>query len=305
MPEDKHKVVGSGVRALDDLLQGIRLGDNVVCQVDDLNDYSFFAESIALQSISDGLKVIYVKFAEHAQILEARPGLTIVNVDPSPGFDFFSSAIHRIIEENGENVCYIFDNLSDLVNSWATDELLANFFQFTCPYLYELNTVTYFALTRNQHAPGTVARIRETTQILIDLYHVKNQVYIHPLKVWDRYSSRMFLPHLFSDDKLIALFSSGEASAISAAASQRQVRISSSSIAPWDSIYNKLLQHHENNINDAEKAVEITALQQELTRMLFGSHQQFNNLLERYLTVDDLIKVRDRMIGSGRIGGKA
>lgn len=60
MPEGKHKAVGSGVTALDELLQGIRLGDNVVWQVDDLNDCSFFAESIVHQSISDGLKVIYV-----------------------------------------------------------------------------------------------------------------------------------------------------------------------------------------------------------------------------------------------------
>jgi len=98
------ETVGSGIIVLDDLLQGIRLGDNVVWQVDDLNDYSKFAESLVKRSISDNLICFYIRFAEHAPILRPRSGLSIVNVDPSPGFDFFSAAIHRIIEENGERV---------------------------------------------------------------------------------------------------------------------------------------------------------------------------------------------------------
>ena len=299
------ETIKSGIIDLDDLLQGIRLGDNVVWQVDELNDYSHFAELFVTQSISDGLKCIYIRFAEHAPILEPRAGLSIINVDPSPGFDFFSAAIHRIIEENGKRICYVFDNLSDLVNTWATDELLANFFQLTCPYLYHLNTVTYFALTRNQHALSAVARIRDTTQILLDVFHVNKQVYIHPLKVWDRYSSQMFLPHMISGNNLLPVFRSGDAAAISASASKKQVRTISSSIAPWESVYSKLLQYQEGKVENIEASREINALRQELTRMLFGSHPEFNKLSDKYLTVDDLIKIRDRLIGSGRIGGKA
>ena len=305
MINSKPETVGSGIKSLDDLLQGIRLGDNVVWQVDELDDYAGFAESFVTRSIADGLRCIYIRFAGHAPVLKPREGLSIINVDPAPGFDYFSAAVHRIVEENGERICYIFDNLSDLVNTWATDEMLANFFQLTCPYLFELNTVTYFALTRNQHAPGAVARIRDTTQILLDVFHVDGRVFIHPLKVWDRYSSQMFLPHLYSGNDLRAVFSSGDAAAISSSASKRQVRTISSSIAPWESVYSKLLQSRESQVDAAEASREITALRQELTRMLFGSHPEFNKLLDRYLSVDDLFEVRDRLIGSGRIGGKA
>jgi pyruvate, water dikinase len=300
----KPEIVNSGIKALDELLQGMRLGDNVVWQVDELNDYSYFSESFVSQSISDGLKCIYVRFAEHPPILKPRDGLTVIKVDPTQGFDFFSAAIHRIIEKNGERVAYVFDNLSSLVNTWATDELLANFFQLTCPYLFELNTITYFALTRNQHAPSAVARIRDTTQILLDVFHVNNQVYIHPLKVWDRYSSQMFLPHIFSGDRLLIVFSSGDAAAISASA-KRPVRTISGSIAPWESVYAKLLQSQESPADVFEAGREITALRQELIRMLFGNHPKFSGLCDKYLTVDDLVKVRDRLIGSGQIGGKA
>jgi pyruvate, water dikinase len=298
------ETVNSGIKPLDGLLQGMRLGDNVVWQVDELDDYSYFSESFANQSISDGLKCIYVRFAEHPPILKPRSGLSVIKVDPTQGFDFFSAAIHQIIEKNGESVAYVFDNLSSLVDTWATDELLANFFQLTCPYLFELNTITYFALTRNQHAPGAVARIRDTTQILLDVFHVGNQVYIHPLKVWDRYSSQMFLPHVFSGNQLVPVFSSGDAAAISASA-KKPVRTISGSIAPWESVYSKLLQSRGNSADAVEAGRELTALRQELIRMLFGNHPKFSVLCDKYLTVDDLVKVRDRLIGSGQIGGKA
>ena len=297
--------MGSGIKTLDNLLQGLRLGDNVVWQVDNLKDYARFAESFIAQSILDGFKCVYIRFAKQEPLLNPRLGLTVVDVDPSPGFDFFTTAVHRIIEENGKKVCYVFDNLSDLVNKWATDELLANFFQFTCPYLFELDTVTYFALISNQHSASAVARIRDTTQILLDLYHVDSQAYIHPLKVWDRYSSDMFLPHVISGDKWLPIFKSGDAAALSISASKRPAGVLSSSIAPWDSVYSKLIQYQGVASELPQASHEISALQQELTRMLIGNQPQFNKLADRYLTTEDLLQIRNRMIGSGRIGGKA
>jgi hypothetical protein len=146
--DNESRIVASGVKTLDTLLQSLRLGDNVVWQVDNLRDYAYFVESFVAQSIKDSLKCIYIRFADHEPVITPRSGLTIINVDPSPGFDFFSTAVHHIIEENGKKVCYVFDNLSDLVNKWATDELLTNF-HFTCPYLFEMDTVTYFAYSKS------------------------------------------------------------------------------------------------------------------------------------------------------------
>ncbi len=303
--KDSARTASSGINALDDLLQGIRLGDNIVWQVDNLDDYTSFANSFITRSIKDGFKCIYIRFAAHKPVLKPRSGLTIVNVDPSPGFDFFSTAVHRIIDEHGKKVCYVFDNLSDLVDKWATDELLANFFHFTCPYLFELDTITYFALTRNQHSAGAIARIRDTTQILIDLYHVGERAYIHPLKVWDRYSSEMFIPHVISGDNWLPIFQSGDAAALSVLASKRLTGMASPSIAPWDSVYSKLIQYQGVASELPEANREITALKQELTRMMIGNHPDFNKLADRYLTADDLMQIRNRMIGSGRIGGKA
>ncbi|MEN6581794.1 MAG: PEP/pyruvate-binding domain-containing protein [Armatimonadota bacterium] len=297
--------VSSGIGALDDVIQGLRLGDNVVFQVDDLEDYTYFVKPFVERALKDGRRVVYLRFAPHPPVLEPWQGIEVVEVDPSPGFDYFSREVHLIIEQHGREVFYVLDNLSALAVEWATDELLANFFQVTCPYLFELDTVTYFALTRGQHAHGAVARIRDTTQILMDIYQVNDVVYIHPLKVWDRYSPQMFLPHAITSGKWQPVFGSGDAAAVTSSARRNPLRGTSGSIAPWDSVYRKLSHYRIVGPVTMDTDPEFTALKQELCRMLIGSHPEFSKLADKYLTLDDLFNIRERLVGSGRIGGKA
>jgi len=301
----KSSEISSGIAELDELLQGLLLGDNVVWQISNLKDYSYFAQSFIDQAILDGHECVYLRFAPHPQVIKTHPSLTIVEIDPGPGFDFFSGKVHSVIGKRGKDVRYVFDNLSALVAKWATDELLANFFQVICPYVLELGSIAYFALTRGQHTHTAIARIRDTTQVLIDVYHVQNAMYIHPLKVWGRYSSQMLLPHLISETGWIPIFQSGEAAAVSSIAYKHPLSIATSSIAPWESVYTKLLQYREAGANVLEYTPEIMSLKHELSRMMIGDHPAFNKLADEYFTVDDLIDIRNRLIGSGRIGGKA
>jgi pyruvate,water dikinase len=188
---------------------------------------------------------------------------------------------------------------------WATDELLANFFQITCPFLFELNTVAYFALTRGQHAHYAVARIRDTTQILVDVYHAKDQMHIHPIKVWDRYSPQMFLPHLVAGENWHPLSQSREAAEVLASARQSPLLDTTQPLAPWESVYQKLSDYSKTPSGFDETDPEQLALKQELGRMLIGHHPVFNRLADRYFKLEDLIAIRNRLIGAGRIGGKA
>jgi hypothetical protein len=302
--------IPSGIPPLDAIIQHLRLGDNVVWQVQTLDDYCYFVHPFVGRAIQDERQCIYLRFAPHAPVLAPRAGLEIIPVDPSPGFDAFTSAVHRIIRERGEQAFYVFDNLSALVVEWATDESLANFFQVTCPYLFELDTVTYFALTRGQHAHHAVARIRETTQLLIDVYTVKGQRYLHPLKVWDRYSPQMFIPYIISEAKWTPVLSSGAAAEVSSLARRKPLGHDTSAYAPWDSVYQKLRQYAREGCRP-EDSPEMDALKREFSRMMLGhaagasEQPEFSQLVDRYFDLDTLFTVRDRLIGRGRIGGKA
>jgi len=98
----------------------------------------------------------------------------ICNLDAGSGFEAFTMQIHAIITEEGKEAYYVFDCLSDLLDAWTTDLMIGNFFMVICPYLFELDTITYFALLRDRHSFKTIARIRETTQLLLDLVAVRD-----------------------------------------------------------------------------------------------------------------------------------
>ena len=187
----------SGFPQMDEILDHIRLGDNVVWQISDLEEFRMFAEPFARQAVADGRNVIYIRFAQHEPVLRDLTGIQVRQFDPDAGFEAFTVAIHEEITRQGRDAFYVFDCLSELQSVWYTDLMMGNFFRVTCPYLFELDTVAYFPLIRGRHSFDAVARIRDTTQLLLDVYSNEKYVYLHPLKVWNRYSDKMFLPHAY------------------------------------------------------------------------------------------------------------
>jgi hypothetical protein len=303
LPHDR--VVPSGIPALDDVLQGIRLGDNVVWQVDHLTSYFAFVRPFVQRALRDGRRLVYMRFAPHERVLEPDPRVVVHTLDAGPGFDQFSRAVHNLIEAEGREVMYVFDNLSSLVEEWATDEMLANFFQVTCPFLFQLDTVAYFALNRGQHEYGAVGRIRETTQILLDVYSVDRDRYVHPLKVSERYGPQMFLPHLVGGDRWQPVQQSGMAASAAARSGRHPLRRAAVGLAPWESVQQRLAPYRDldNTALDAEP--ELRALKHEFAHMMLGDQRDFNALAVQHLRMGDLFDIRDRLIGSGQIGGKA
>ena len=180
----------------------MRLGDNVVWQISELEEFRAFAEPFARQAVADGRNVIYIRFAQHEPLLRDLSGIHVARFNPDEGFEPFTVAIHEEITRQGRDAFYVFDCLSELQSVWYTDLMMGNFFRVTCPYLFELDTVAYFPLIRGRHSFDTVARIRDTTQLLLNVYSDERQLYLHPMKVWNRYSEKMFLPHCMRNSSL-------------------------------------------------------------------------------------------------------
>ncbi|RJO61136.1 MAG: phosphoenolpyruvate synthase [Dehalococcoidia bacterium] len=297
--------LSTGLIHLDELLQGLRPGDNVVWQIESLADFAYFAVPFAREALREGRACVYLRFAEHPPLLPATDGIDIIRVDASSGFDSFTTELHAIIESHSASTTYIFDNLSFLVSKWATDELVANFFQVTCPFILQLGALAYFPLIYGKHSHETIARIKSTTQILINVYKPQGVLYVHPQKVWERYSSQMFLAHCVEEPAWQPVFQSGEAAAISSTSFPQPLVKGASPASPWDSIYNRLMQYRQSAVSSAEYPPEIRALKNELTRFMLGDQAAFSELTQRHITLDDLIAIRERLIGTGRIGGKA
>lgn len=160
----------SGFPQMDHVLDSIRLGDNVVWQISDLEEFRTFTEPFARQAVQDNRNVIYIRFAHHMPVLRDLRGIQVRQFDPDDGFEAFTVAIHEEITRQGRDAFYVFDCLSELQSVWYTDLMMGNFFRVTCPYLFELDTVAYFPLIRGRHSFDAVARIRDTTQLLLNVY---------------------------------------------------------------------------------------------------------------------------------------
>ena len=63
--------IRSGVEGIDKALDSIRLGDNVVWQVSDIEEYSFFVEQLAMSAIKEKRNLVYMRFAHHKPFIEA------------------------------------------------------------------------------------------------------------------------------------------------------------------------------------------------------------------------------------------
>ena len=187
----------SGIPDLDKAYNYIRLGDNVVWQVGNLQEFTSLMEPFADQAIKDQRNLIYVRFAAHPPLLTPREGLKIVEIPLSHRFETFTVTIHNLIEQEGKDAFYVFDCLSELQTAWSTDLMMGNFFRLTCPFLFILDTVAYFPIIRGKHSFEAVAKIRDTTQLFSDVYSDEKCMYVRPLKVWNRYSETMAMPHRF------------------------------------------------------------------------------------------------------------
>lgn len=300
--------IPSGLPGLDQILDWIRLGDNVVWQVESVGEYRDIVAPFARQALADGCTTIYIRFAPHEPVLDPLPGLTIHRLDPSSGFESFTGELHRIIAEAGRDAFYVFDSLSELQTAWAADLMMGNFFMVTCPYLFELDTVAWFCLLRQRHSYDTVARIRETTQILLDLFSDNDYLYVHPLKVWKRYSPTMFFPHRFrlSDPDDIRPLTDG-------VSVSRFYRLAAGSPGLERGEPTRNLDSWERFFLDAAKQArsqefhdgELPDLVRRTAQRLIGQAPRFLDMVVRNCSVWDLLEVRERMIGSGMIGGKA
>ncbi|HPX81026.1 MAG TPA: PEP/pyruvate-binding domain-containing protein [Syntrophales bacterium] len=292
--------VSSGIQGLDEVLNYLRSGDNVVLQVDDIEDYRRFVLPFVEEALRNNERVVYMRFARHAPLLD--PGrVTVYKLNADTGFESFSTQVHNIIRQEGRDVFYVFDSLSDLLLAWATDLMIGNFFVITCPYLFELNTVAYFAILRGRHSFKTVARIRETTQVLLDIYNYQGRICVHPLKAWHRYTPTMFLPHITEEEKFLPIMNSTDASRLFSFLAHKSSVNAERHLDYWDRIFLRAREV----LADPEAVVEKQEMIAQLSRVLIGRERRMLALARDYFTLEDLLSIKDRLIGTGFIGGKS
>jgi pyruvate, water dikinase len=298
-------VLSTGVPGLDRVLQGLRPGDNVVWEVDGIEDYLPLLGPLCSEAGRRKRKLIYFRFARHAPLLRDGSGAEIYYLNPEEGFERFLTEILDVIERAGPGAYYIFDSLSDLAASWFSDRMLGNFFMITCPYLYELDTIAYFALQKNAHSTPATQPIFNTAQIIIEVYRKGEHLFIHPMKVWQRCSPTMYTLHYWEGDEFRPVTNSATITDILASVPKPWLEFTIHRPGVWVRTYHEA-QETVNTLRAGQAPEhDPSELFERVLKMLVTRDERMQALAAKYFTLEDLVEIMQRMVGTGQIGGKS
>lgn len=290
----------SGIPEMDEALDNIRLGDNVVWRVTNLQEFRLFLEPYVKQAVQDKRNVIYVRFASHEPLVEAQEGVRIIQVELSHRFETFTVEIHNLIEKEGFDAFYVFDCLSELQTAWSTDLMMGNFFKVTCPFLFQLDTVAFFPLIRGKHSLEAIAKIRDTTQLFLDVYSDEKNIYVRPLKVWNRYTETMFLPHSYEQNtgKFRPIVDGVQVSRFYGLMNMGQNVNDEQYTDSWDRFFNLTAQMYQQGMG-------VTEACNRMCNIMLSRDEKIRKLIKANFKPKDYFQIRSRMVGTGMIGGKA
>jgi transcriptional regulator with XRE-family HTH domain len=193
-----------GLRPLDDLIGGLRIGDNLVLEsssgevsvdgfvsafvrqsrganrlaylsfhvpphvvLDRLSGVWDAERHLLVDCYTDGLGGSESAFVRFYRTKLARDFdvLRVEDVaDPISVRARMSALEHKL----GPNTRYVFDSLTGVQEIWGADEALA-FFLRSCPRLYELRTVALWLLDRSMHDGAFLSRLARVTQVILQV----------------------------------------------------------------------------------------------------------------------------------------
>ncbi|MBM6803409.1 phosphoenolpyruvate synthase [Mediterraneibacter glycyrrhizinilyticus] len=168
--------------------------------------------------------------------------------------------------------------------------------------MFQLDTVAYFPLLRGRHSFEAVERIRDTTQLLLDVYR-GDRIYLHPLKVWNRYSTKMFLPHSCSlqqeEEYRFETVDGGVAmSRYYRLVKEEEEKNQDQNYDSHDRFFSLAKLDYQRGIFNGETERQI--IEGTLTK-----DRRLQEMIRKYFRPRDYFQLRDRMVGSGSLGGKA
>jgi transcriptional regulator with XRE-family HTH domain/KaiC/GvpD/RAD55 family RecA-like ATPase len=223
--------ISSGIGYLDHLLGFFKTGDNVIWEVEAGTYVEIFLQRFSEHTLKNGHNLVYVSFnvspstltkrlnylphLEKLTILDCftsgkgnndplfsqfyekereRFGGSVVKVENPKDISQFRTAMDRIEIEKGRGVRYIFDSLTGMQDIWGDEDATYKLFTYSCPRLYDLQTVAYWVLEKDAHTPSFKANLRHITQVAIELGREDGDLFFKVIKIEGRFSRSAFLP---------------------------------------------------------------------------------------------------------------
>jgi transcriptional regulator with XRE-family HTH domain len=226
--------VSTGIKPLDQRLDGLFIGDNVIWY-DEAGSLAFpFCLNFIRESQEKEKPLIYVTFDRSPKtLLEALGPLaqsrqliildcfTYGKGDGSPVFAKFydkdgtqwpyqivrvtdpqqpkavADAIYGIHKGLHGDVRFIFESLTGMQDLWEGEEHILKFYSRSCPRLYELDTIAYWIIEKGAHTNRLKAHINQIAQVAIELGLKRGKSTLAILKAQNRHPDGLDKPESF------------------------------------------------------------------------------------------------------------
>lgn len=240
----KRQKVVSGVPELDQLLEGIVIGDNVIWYDDAGSLAPVFCLRFMEKCLEEGRPVIYASFDRSPRNLLERlspvarhplfhlmDGFTfgkgrgsapflsfyeqevhqwpcrIHRLDRPGDVDLFMDTLYALHGALHGVVGFVFESLTGMQELWGGEEAMARFYGHSCPRLYELNTVAYWIMEKKAHSARLRAQINQIAQVVIELAVKRGTTTLTVLKAEGRNLPSLGEPVIYWTDGPQVVFS--------------------------------------------------------------------------------------------------
>lgn len=175
MPDDLPVTTGSA--ALDELIDGVRISDNlVVLATDQVLLQQVVAGFVRANGLhrpvalarSSGLDAAEVPEDLVGAAIAASPAGELLRWDPVPEVGAATAALRAADERLGAGAAFVIDSLSTIAAVRGDDAAL-ELLLATCPHLYQRRSVALWPVRADLHTPAVLARLEEVTQVVIEL----------------------------------------------------------------------------------------------------------------------------------------
>lgn len=273
--------------------------NNIVWEVNDLREFQQLLTSFIEDAQETGKRIIYIHFSDQRLLPEGL--IEEKHIALSHRFEAFTMTVYNILVHSRRNDFYIFDSLSELQTAWATDMMMQNFFTVITPLITARGCRAFYPLIRSRHSSGAIDGIQGEADALLDVYSDFKDLYVRPVKLPGLGESKdqEAPPHVFRRKGLFSPISDGYTEArFQKAVSFSMAGSRDRNMDSWDRFFYNVQRDFENGADIHEACGRIRDI-------MMSRDPHICKLLETHFKPEDYFFVREHMVGTGLIGGKA
>lgn len=155
--------LSTGVPALDEVIDGVRVGDNLV-----LSARGEATVDPVVQRFVDAREDRQLVVCSRQDRWEASSSVTVVDWSSLGDLDGVRAAVSEADLAVGDDALFVFDDLTAVQDAWGAEAALG-LFLWACPRLYRRRSVALWVLDAGHHQPAFLRRLTAVTQVVLDV----------------------------------------------------------------------------------------------------------------------------------------